>query len=238
MHHETVAPHLAAKQLTATFNICAHEDFTKSTHAWKRVASLGHELGNHTLFHPCRQEPELNYSWLDARYDLRDYSARQWMDEMRVANCLLNLIDGAKDRTFGNTCCHTTIGRGATETKISDLIAPLFVAGRGPLNNQIIRPSSLFFPALGHFNGDGKTFTELRQSIERSISLKGWIIFMFHGVGEGTHSGYADAVQHAKLIDYLDENSRHIWTASMVNVARHLKSKGFDSTQNKSGSTL
>lgn len=233
VHYETIAPLLAAKKLTATFNICAYSRFTENTAAWKQVASLGHELGNHSLFHPCRREPEANYSWLAPHYDLCDYSAQRWMDEMRVANCLLNQIDGQTERTFGNTCCHTSIGRGKKEKDLSELIDRMFIAGRGPQNEEIVLPASLSFPALGHFSGDGKTFEELQQYIEHAVSMNGWIIFMFHGVGKGTHNLFIDTDQHAKWVDFLEEHSDRIWTASMVRVARHLKNTGYDHVRNK-----
>ncbi|MGZ0657035.1 polysaccharide deacetylase family protein [Coraliomargarita sp. W4R72] len=223
VHAESVAPMLSENQLTGTFYVCAHSGFTENTAVWKQVAAQGHELGNHTLFHPCRREPEENYSWLAPHYDLCDYTAQRWTDEMRVANCLLNQIDGQSERTFGNTCCHTSIGRGAQQKDLSTLIDRMFVAGRGPLNEQIVQPASLKFPALGHFNGDGKTVEELEQLIERAIRMNGWIIFMFHGVGEGTHSLFIDTEEHARLVAYLKANSSRIWTASMLQVAKHLQ---------------
>jgi hypothetical protein len=173
------------------------------------------------------------YGWLSPHYDLCDYTVQRWMDEMRVANCLLNQIDGQSDRTFGNTCCNTTIGRGQNQKDLSELVDRVFVAGRGPCNEEIVRPVSLSFPSLGHFDGDGKTATELQHDIERATNMNGWIIFMFHGVGKGTHSGFIDVEQHVRLIDYLEENSSRIWTASMVQVARHLRSMGYHTAPNK-----
>jgi sialate O-acetylesterase len=232
VHHETVAPLLTAKHLTATFNVCANRGFTDNTNAWKQVAAQGHELGNHTLFHPCRREPESDYPWLAPHYDLCNYTAQRWEDEMRVANCLLQLIDGQTDRTFGNTCCHTTIGTGPKERDLSGLIVRMFVAARGPLNDKIISPDSLSYTELGHFNGDGKSFEELQDTIEQCARMHGWIILMFHGVGADTHSLFIDTEQHAKLITYLEENADRIWTASMVRVAKHLKAAGYDKPEN------
>jgi hypothetical protein len=234
VHHEMVAPLLTAKRFTGTFNISAHRGFTENTGAWKHVASLGHELGNHTLFHPCRRDPDRPKGAWVPHYDLCDYSAQRWTDEMRVANCLLNQIDGQSERTFGNTCCHTSIGRGQHKKDLSELIDRMFVAGRGPLNNKIVRPDSLSYPALGHFNGDRKSFVDIQQDIEHAADMNGWIVFMIHGVGKGTHKGFIDTDEHAQLIDYLEANCRRIWTASMVRVARHLKSAGYEAMSNRS----
>ncbi|WFB36245.1 polysaccharide deacetylase family protein [Kiritimatiellota bacterium B12222] len=223
VHYERVAPLLTEKGLTATFYICAHGGFTSNPAPWKQVAAQGHELGNHSLFHPCRREPEENYSWLSPHYDLCDYSSQRWTDEMRVASCLLNQLDGETDRTFGNTCCHTSIGRGNKKKDLSELIDNMFVAARGPLTHEIVTPQTLSFPALGHFSGDRKTFGEMQPDIERAINMKGWMILMFHGVGEGTHGHYIETEEHTKLLNYLEEKSKDIWTASLVKVAKHLK---------------
>lgn len=232
IHYEMVAPLLAEKGLIATFNVFAHSGFTDDTSNWKRVASLGHELGNHTLFHPCRREPEERYRWLAPHYDLCNYTRQRWLDEIRVANCLLHMIDGQSERTFGNTC-NTSIGGGKHKVDLGELITSLFIAGRGPCNGRIVEPANLNYGALGHFNGDGRSFIDIQQDIEQAMDQGGWIIFMFHGVGEGTHNGFIETKQHTRLIEYLAEHTEQIWTASMVKAATHLRQAGFTTKPNK-----
>ena len=223
VHHKVVAPMLAEKGLTATFNLSCHGGVTEEVEQWRRVADLGHELGNHTLFHPCRRDPPGRYAWLSPEYDLCDYTVERWTDEIRVANCLLRPIDGRSERTFGNTCCHTSIGRGDQEVQLDDLILRYFVAGRGPCNGRIVDPTGASFGGLGHLSGDRKTMRELGREIEQAVYCGGWIIYMFHGVGEGTHKSFIEADQHELLVDFLAGNPERIWTASMVEVATYLK---------------
>jgi len=226
VHFEAVGPLLAEKGMTATFNVCSYPSLTENTGRWREVAAMGHELGNHSLFHPCRREPAERFSWLAPHYDLCEYSRQRWHDELRVANCLLGLIDGRTARTYGNTCCNTTIGRGDQERDFGDLIESLFVAGRGKLNKQIVTPATLDYPALGHFSGDGRTCAELVPLVEQAEAVGGWIVFMFHGVGKGTHNGFIDTAEHAQFVDYLAARRQQIWTASMVDVASHLRQAG------------
>lgn len=228
VHRECVAPQLAARGLTATFYVCANNGFTDSPESWKRVADLGHELGNHTLFHPCRREPAERFAWLAPHYDLCHYTRQRWADEMRVANCLLRMIDGRVERTFGNTCCNTTIGQGDHEVPLDDLISNMFVAARGPCNDTVVEPGSLRYTTLGHFSGDGKTDAMLQQRIELARARGGWIIFMFHGVGAGTHKLFIENEQHNQLVEYLAAQAGGVWTASMVEVARYLKQAGYE----------
>ncbi len=226
VHFQTVAPMLSEQGLAATFYVVAKERFTEHIEPWKQVAQMGHELGNHSLFHPCRREPEENYSWLAECYDLRDYTPERWLDEMRVANCLLRLIDDRTERSFGNTCCNTVLGRPPAQEELSTLIRKLFVAGRGPNNDRAILPDNLNYGALGHFSGDAKSFEQLRATIMEAMEHGGWVVFMFHGVGASTHRLFIDPDEHNQLTHFLKRESESIWTAPLVEVASYLKRMG------------
>ena len=64
-------------------------------------------------------------------------------------------------------------------------------------------------------------------SYDDAIASGGWIIYMIHGVGEGTHGLYIDPEVHQSLVDYLGERQNSIWTAPVGAVARYLR----DSTE-------
>lgn len=142
------------------------------------VVARGHELGNHTIFHPCRKRGES--SWLADEYDLRAYTPRRWSDEMRVA-------------------------------------------ARGPFNGQVVDVSTINFNALGHFGGDDRDFERLRQELDTAVGAGGSIVYMIHGVGEGTHGMYIDPEVHQRLVDNLGERQDAIWTAPVATVARYLR---------------
>lgn len=225
VHRELVAPRLAELDLRATFYVNAHADFTADPLAWKTVADLGHELGNHTLFHPGRREPPEAYDFLPEHYNLVGYTPDRWRDEVRVANCLLRLIDGRDQRSFGNTFCHYDLGPADAKVPLADLILEQFVAGRGPFNSKIVTPDNLNFGALGHFGADGRPFEELRDLIDQAVALGGWLIFMIHGVGPGTHDHglFLDPAVHEQLLTHLHIHHPQIWTAPVLDVAQHLQ---------------
>jgi hypothetical protein len=219
VHYEHVAPLLEEHGLRATFytNVLS---LGANPEAWRQVAARGHELGNHSIFHPCRKSPR--HGWLDAAYDLKTYTPRRWTDEMRAADIVLNLVDGRTKRSFGNTCCNTEIGEGETAHSLEPLIDELFVAGRGPLCDRTVTADGLNLAALGHFSGDARTFDALREEIEAGAALGGWTIYMIHGVGEGTHGLFIDPEEHRKLVEYLSGQT-DIWTAPLADVASHLR---------------
>jgi len=219
-HYEDVAPAWEAYGLKATFytNIIS---LMNNPDAWRDVATKGHELGNHSIFHPCRKSQ--GHDWLADEYDLRRYTPRRWTDEMRTANAILSSLDGREERSFGNTCCNTDLGEGDTLHSLEPLIEELFVAGRGPLNNRVVNAGTLNFNALGHFRGDSRSFDHLRLEIDDAVAAGGWIIYMIHGVGEGTHGSYIDSEVHQSLVNYLGERQDSIWTAPVGTVARYLR---------------
>lgn len=225
IHCEKVGPAWQAIGLRATFytNILS---LMRDPDAWRAMAKKGHELGNHSIFHPCRKDRPENMQWLADVYDLRSYTPQRWTDEMRAANFALSLIDGKSERSFGNTCCNNELGQGETRASLEPLIAELFVAGRGSLNQQVVDVASVNFNALGHFSGDRRDFDSLQGEIDAAIQTGGWIIYMIHGVGEGTHKLYIDVEEHQKLVDYLGAQQDSIWTAPVAQVAQYLQ--GYD----------
>lgn len=222
-HWRQVAPRLERSGLRATFNVFPHEKCMAAVDRWRQVAAAGHELGNHSLFHPCRKEPADRFGWLPDDFDLRHYTAHRWREEMRVAGTLLSLIDGRTRRTFANTCCDTRIGTGDAAVDLGPIIAEMFVAGRGPMNEQVIDPARADLGGLGHFDGDGKTLEQLRETVERAVEAGGWAVFMFHGVGGAEHRLHIDPAEHDRLVDYLASVRDTVWTAPMVEVAERLR---------------
>ena len=222
VHHHTVAPLLEKHGLRGTFYLSVLT--IENTEAWKSVAAQGHELGNHSLFHPCRRVKSFE-SWLPEYYDLADYTPGRFRDELRVADLVLDLLDGGKPRTYGNNCTTLTIGRGDDEQPMDPILEELFVAARGTITERPVDPRQPAFTRLGHFDGDGKTFAQLRAEIEDAHTRGEWVIYMFHGVGEGTHGLFVDDKEHRQLIEWLDQERDSIWTAPVVDVALHLQSE-------------
>ena len=223
-HFQSVAPQLTQAGLRGTFYIqIASPGFSQHTDQWRKVAQTGHELGNHTLFHPCRKDRPGQHAWLSDDYNLSNYTPDRWLAEMRIANLVLQLVDGKTERTFGNTCCDNAVGPLDNQTSLEEFIPQLFVGARGEFISQPIDPAHANLNALGHYSGDGKTFAQLRDEIEAALREGKWIFYMFHGVGKGTHSLYVEAEEHRKLVQYLSANKNRIWTAPAVDVAKYVR---------------
>ncbi|RZK52923.1 MAG: chitooligosaccharide deacetylase, partial [Hymenobacter sp.] len=76
---------------------------------WRAAARRGHELGNHSLFHPCDGRPT-GRGFVTPDNDLSTYTLGRATQEIRAANTLLQAIDGQTRRTFAYPCGDLVIG--------------------------------------------------------------------------------------------------------------------------------
>ena len=141
VHCDLVGPLLRQYGLHATFYPMIQSDLRLHPERWRELAAAGHELGNHSLFHPCRQRSPEPYAWLDERYDLAHYSLAQMRAELEVANLVLHLLDGQRDRSYGSTCGDLSVGPEALKEPLEPVLKDLFVAARGTLTNQAAQPA-------------------------------------------------------------------------------------------------
>lgn len=130
-HLDVVAPALEQHGFRGTFYTPVHQGFIQRWDDWAALSARGHELGNHTLFHPCRREVTPS-DWIRDYMNLKQYDAERWCAEADLANALLDKAEGRTGRTFGNTCHHHILGSEENPTPIEDLIHPRFIAPLEP----------------------------------------------------------------------------------------------------------
>lgn len=218
-HHETVAPLLERHGLRATFYTPVSPWFLGAADAWRRVAAAGHELGNHTLFHPCHGAR----AWLDEAYLLDRYSEKRWRDEVALANAVLRLLDGREDRSFGNTCHQNQIGPPEAGLTVEALGRDYFVAVRGEHTARKVELDRANWFNLGTRGIDGKTFEEVLPMLEDVATMGGWMIFTLHGVGPRDHSMNMTEAEHARLLGWLAQNRERVIVAPVRDVAVDLR---------------
>jgi len=226
VHPRKVAPDLEAAGLRGTFYVPIDRLFLDETEPWRAMAKRGHELGNHTIFHPCRRTEQKAHGSFDEAFNLVNYTANRYEREIDLANRILQSIDGKTERTFGNTCHDTLIGPRDDPQSIVPILEKHFIGVRGQGRGDTpIDPATCELANIGTTGGDRKTFDHLRSVIEQTAQARGLIIFCFHGVGEGTHNLFIDADEHQRLVDYLNAERQRIWTAPLVEIARHIKTQ-------------
>ena len=216
VHLDKVIPVLDSLGLKGTFYIPLNSpSLQKRLPEWRAIANHGHELGNHTMFHPCIGKSR-GWAWVKPEYDLENYTITRILDEIRLANTLLNAIDGKTKRTFAYTCGDRVV----EGVSFVDSIRNDFVGARGviPGMNQL-NNTDLFDIRSYMINGQtGEEMIELVKTAKKEGVL---VVFIFHGVG-GEHAINVDLSEHNKLLRYLKENEEDIWVAPLVGITEYI----------------
>lgn len=174
---------------------------------WRAAAGQGHELGNHTIYHPCSaSQPGMD--WVLPYYNLDKYTVEQIREEIVTANIFLKAIDGRSERTFTAPCGHVNTSNGDYIPAISDL----FVAIKGAENNLP--------PGSGILLPSGVSGKELIAFVE-GVAAKGSLAHViFHGVG-GDHMSVSKQA-HGEFLRYLASNRDIYWTDTYLNIMKHV----------------
>src|SRR6476619_811546 len=102
-HLDNAVPLLDSLGLKASFYITAYSPGCRQhLKEWKHVAAEGHELANHTLYHPCVGD-QPGREWVPSDYKLNNYTVRRMVEETRMTNAFLEALDGKTKRTFAFT---------------------------------------------------------------------------------------------------------------------------------------
>lgn len=228
-HRTQVAQALQEYGMRGTFYVDLRADLLENAEGWRSVAQQGHELGNHSAFHPCRMDGLLD--WLDDCFNLCDYTPERFRTELDLANRVLRLIDGQSVRSYGATCGCTTIGRGANERQVGDILSKLFIGTRGRATNQVIDiDTDIDLQNIGCIEAHDISLLDLTSYVESARSSGGWAVFMFHGIGKGTHPLYLESDVHEQFLAHLRQLSGTVWVAPFKDVAQLLNSS-HDGTQ-------
>ncbi|WOI53867.1 polysaccharide deacetylase family protein [Parvularcula sp. LCG005] len=203
-HLDIAIPALDAAGIKGTFFL--NGTFAnESVERWRATAESGHELGNHSVFHPCRagsfEMPE--------QYHLENYSVATMLNELRVMNNLLTALDGKAMHTYATPCGNTLAGG-------EDFIAPIMEAGFAPAIRGVAAPEhdpnkielnavpSEWFPE----DASGKDMIRAVKAVEKEGGL---LVIGFHGVGADYLT--VPAASHKELADYLGAHTDEIWVA-------------------------
>lgn len=217
VHLTNVLPALDSLGLKATFYL---SDYFGGLQAqiptWRTAAANGHELGNHTIHHPCDGSlPGREFVKQD--YDLSKYTATRITDEIKSMNTLLYAIDGKTKRTFAYPC-------GDTKINGTEYLTPIkkeFVGARG-VNAGILSLEKVNLYNINCFVANGQSGKELIEQVKLAEAKGGLLVFLFHGVG-GEHGLNVSLLAHRQLLQYLKQREQSIRIAPMLEVAEAIE---------------
>jgi peptidoglycan-N-acetylglucosamine deacetylase len=216
VHLDKVIPVLDSLGFKATFYIPGNSAcLNNRMDEWRTAAKNGHELGNHTIFHPCFGK-SMKRDWVGADYDLDIYSMQRIVDEIIVNNTLLKAIDGKTKRTFAYTCGDKKIG----DENIWDKIKDNFVAARG-VNGNMYSINEVDLSDIGSYVMNNASGEEMINLVKQAMKNNSLIVFLFHGVGGG-HNINVALEEHNKLLYFIKENEKSICVAPLAGIANYI----------------
>lgn len=213
-HLDVAMPLLEQHGLRGTFYVnVGCESFTRRHREWSAAAARGHELGNHTVFHPGVSSK----TWVTPGIALENYNLDRMRHELVVANRILKMVDGRDERSFAFPCSNPNLGTpgwprrlltrlGLQRTRMmgfvdrhgldfgsrlvdyTSVVRELFPAARcgGIAACDLPRQHRDWHRVRG-VEGDGCLVSELSAALSAAVSRNAWIAFVFHGVGGGHH---------------------------------------------------
>jgi sialate O-acetylesterase len=219
VHLDHAVPDLEAAGFRGTFYVPANSQSLRSRmEEWRQIARRGHELGNHTLIHPClRKVPGRERTFVTPERDLDRYTIARMKSELDLTNTLLFAVDGQPARTFAYPCGDETIGG---ESYVG-AIRPLFPAARAYSSTEFADPRTVDLYRVPSWNVAGLPAEEMIAWVEKAVAARALAVITFHGVGGG-HGLNVDRKEHQKLLAWLNGNRDRIWTAGFLTAARHI----------------
>lgn len=215
VHLDNAVPILDSLGLKGTFYLSGYSGaLTKRIDQWRAVAKKGHELANHTLYHPCSGKPE-GRSFVTPDYDLETYSVRRITDEMKMTNALLKAIDGKSKRTFAYPCGDTL----ASGKPYYSQAKSEFVSARG-VKSEYVTLTNFKPDNVGSFMISGQTGDQLISMVKKAMETNTAIVFLFHGVG-GEHGLNVSLKAHRELLRFLKKQEKDIWVAPFLDIAEY-----------------
>ena len=217
-HLDNAIPVLDSLGLKATFYVTAFSQSMQTRlNDWKKLAMNGHELGNHTLYHPCIGGK--GREWVSPEYDMNNYTVRRMVEETKMTNLFLQALDGKTKRTFAFTC-------GDMKIRDSSFINAMkgdFVAARA-VRNEMHKINEIDLYNVDCYLVNNHDFEEMKGWVDKAMQTNSLLVILFHGV-DGGNSLNVSLSAHREFLKYLKKNEKDLWIAPMLEVAEYIKSQ-------------
>ncbi|MBL7740812.1 MAG: polysaccharide deacetylase family protein [Chitinophagaceae bacterium] len=215
-HLDNAVPVLDSLGLKATFYITAFSNSMQTRlNDWKKLAVSGHELGNHTLFHPCIGGT--GREWVSKQNDLRNFSVRRMENEVRMTNLFLQALDGKTKRTFAFTCGDMKID----DSLFMNGMKNDFVAARA-VRNEMHKINEIDLYNTDCYVVNNHNFEQMKEWVDKAVQSNSLLVILFHGVGGG-NSLNVSLDDHRKILTYIKQQEKDLMIAPMLDVAEHIK---------------
>lgn len=186
---------------------------------WKKAVAAGHEIGSHSLNHPCTG----NFTW-SRNKALEDYTLDKMRAELDESNLRINRLLGVRAESFAYPCGQKSVGRSREARSYIPVVADLYLTGRGWLDETPNDPGFCDLSQLTGVEMDGKEFDQILPLIQKARENGSWLVLAGHDIGkDGPQTTRISMLE--KLLPYANDPANKIWLAPVGTVAKYLQSK-------------
>jgi beta-glucosidase len=199
----------------ATFYV-SPDNVEQRLEGWKKAVASGHEIGNHTLTHPCTG----NYPAFRERA-LEEMTLGAMAQEIDGAGAAIFGLLNVRPQTFAYPCGQTYVGRGRNVASFVPLVAERFLAGRKWLSEDSNDPAFCDLAQLLSTESDGKSFDQIRPLVEQAVAGGRWLILTGHEIGDGGFQTTLAATV-IELCRYARDPKNGLWIDTVANIADYI----------------
>jgi peptidoglycan/xylan/chitin deacetylase (PgdA/CDA1 family) len=182
---------------------------------WKKAVANGHEIGNHTLTHPCSG----NYLWV--RKALENCTFETMEQEMDEANAAIQRLLDVTPTTFAYPCGQTFISRGTEIKSYVSVVARKFDIGRNVGDQCLNDPAFCDLAQVYSIELDGLDFEQAKQFIDRAVENGQWLIFYGHEVNPSGPQTVRTATLEA-ICKYANDPASELWFDRVDVIGRYI----------------
>ena len=196
------------------------EDWKNKLYPWREIARAGHEIGNHSLSHPC----SCNFSGDPNCCGLENMSLEDIEADITEAQRRLEtLFPEQKYWTYAYPCYQDFVGIGESRRSYVPVVARYFIAARG-VGEMVCANSPLACDLhyLWSWPVERLSGASMIGLAERTAAQNRWGIFTFHGINEGHLP--VSKVDFEEFLAFLHRSRDRIWVAPVSEVARYILS--------------
>ncbi|UCG46268.1 MAG: polysaccharide deacetylase family protein [Phycisphaerales bacterium] len=208
-------PVLDSHGVKATFYV-SPRNVTERLDGWRKAVANGHEIGNHTMSHPCTG----NFMWSREKA-LEGYTLEAMAYELEEANASIFQMLKVRPTTFAYPCGQKFVGRGANVRSYVPLVAERFVVGRGAFDEVGNDPAFCDLAHLAGIQMDGLNYGQIIELVDNAIEEGRWLVFFGHDIGAAEYQT-TGALALDELCQYALDPGNGLWIDTVQAVGQYI----------------
>lgn len=191
---------------------------------WRMVRQAGHEIGSHTILHPCSLN--IHAAWLEGKNHLFWTLERMEQDILESKRRIESAYPDQGLNSFAYPCYESSVGRGMNKQSYVPVVARNHIAGRGrgELRGELANdPEYCDLHYLSSWAVERQPGAFMVGLVEQALALGLWGIFTIHGIHEG-HLPIGDT-DFLELVEHLNRRKDIVWIAPVMEIAAYIQAR-------------